>query len=520
MKTALLAFDSPDLDMLQRGIDAGELPFLARLVEDGRFVALDDVQELLTTASWSTITRGTTVTDHLLLADRQLVPGSYRTAPITADEARRPPFWRYVSDAGLRSTVVSVYGAPLLAPFNGTQVVGWGSTDPYNGKLGPPRSDPPELIAQLEGDVGSRTLVYGRQMPRTDAERRSHIDECVRGAEQQAAALIELAGRGDWDLFVASFSDCHEAGHLLWLQANPDGPSPDAELRDGLMRIYRAVDAGLGALVERLPSDTAVLLTTPYAMGSHHHLELGLPAMLAAGGWLSHAPAGAGSDSRRVRALGRARALVQRTVPSRLRPALGRLVPRDRLLGELELAGIDWSRTRAFALPGDASGHIRFNLAGREPSGAVRAGSEYDELCHEIDEALRELVDAATGQPVVERVARFDELFGVEPSGPFPDLCVQWRRSRAVPAVRSERLGTVEVPQDPLIGGGHYGPGFLIGRAPGIPASGSTRLDGPSARLQDVAPTAMAWLGVQPPEGLSGTAVPGLAPAAPTAIRR
>jgi predicted AlkP superfamily phosphohydrolase/phosphomutase len=177
------------------------------------------------------------------------------------------------------------------------------------------------------------------------------------------------------------------------------------------------------------------------------------------------------------------------------------------------LSGTDWQRTVGFPLPSDGCGLIRINLAGREPEGIVEPGVAYDRVCADISQSLVELRHADTDEPVVLRVARFDELFGVAPPAALPDLCVQWRRLHPVRAVRSERLGIVEVPSDSPVKAVHTSPGFLIGRAPGIPASGSPSLDGPSARLEDVAPTVMASLGVAPPEELSGRPITALATA-------
>ena len=496
----MIVFDSPDLAMLQQAIDRGALPTMSRLLREGAYVALDDLQELVTPCSWPTLVRGSNVAEHGLLCDRQLVPGTYRIAPVSAAQARLPPFWRHISDAGLRSTVSSAYGAPLLPGFRGTQLVGWGTHDPFTTKLAGPCSDPPGLIRALERQFGRRPLRYGQRLPRTRLDYRRYIDECLRGVEQHTRALIQLLDGTDWDFFFASFSDGHQAGHLLWHLAHPGDVDHDAGadpgLRAGLMTIYREVDAGMGALLERMPEETAFFVTTPYGLGPNHHLEGALRDILAAGGWLVPAASrGAASGSRRLRTLRLGRAVAHRTVPARLRPALGSLVGRERLVDELMLDGIDWERTAAFPLPGDGSAFLRVNLAGREPRGTIAPGGAYDSLCAEIGAALEGLRDAHTGEPVTARVARFDELFGRPAQGPFPDLCIQWRRQSRVGAVRSERLGTVVVAGDSPLQSVQTAPGFLLGRAPGLPASGSRRLRGgvrPACRRRRHGP-GVAW---------------------------
>jgi predicted AlkP superfamily phosphohydrolase/phosphomutase len=85
--------------------------------------------------------------------------------------------------------------------------------------------------------------------------------------------------------------------------------------------------------------------------------------------------------------------------------------------------GIDWSRTRAFAL--GLTG-LFINRKGREKSGIVEEGSEYRQLVQELADKLGRLVDPATGADCVRRVAVSQQFF----RGPYrfdaPDLLVGW----------------------------------------------------------------------------------------------
>jgi predicted AlkP superfamily phosphohydrolase/phosphomutase len=85
--------------------------------------------------------------------------------------------------------------------------------------------------------------------------------------------------------------------------------------------------------------------------------------------------------------------------------------------------GIDWARTRAFAL--GLTG-IFINRKGRERSGIVEEGTEYRRLVQEIAEKLGRLVDPQTGSGCVRRVAVSQQFF----RGPYrfdaPDLLVGW----------------------------------------------------------------------------------------------
>jgi len=85
--------------------------------------------------------------------------------------------------------------------------------------------------------------------------------------------------------------------------------------------------------------------------------------------------------------------------------------------------GIDWSRTRAFAL--GLTG-LFINRKGREKSGVVEEGTEYQKLVQELAQKLGQLVDPATGEGCVRRVAVSQQFF----RGPYrfdaPDLLIGW----------------------------------------------------------------------------------------------
>jgi len=153
-------------------------------------------------------------------------------------------------------------------------------------------------------------------------------------------------------------------------------------------------------------------------------------------------------------------------------------------IGEVDVfEEVDGART------GDAGGFL-FLMDGYEAAGAL-----FDEL----GDAFRSLTQGESGAPAVERVVRFDRLFGRPADGSLPDLCVVWSDAERLSSLR---LGdaTIEAPTGDVRTGQHRHIGFLIGAGPGIAADREES----SANLLDVAPTALALLGVDVPPALPG----------------
>jgi len=514
---ACLAFDSPGLSLIERGLACGRLPTLADLLDRGRLVSIKDRQEIVTSTSWPTLIRGCELSDHRLYADRAQVPGNYRIENFPAEAAARPPFWRYLSDAGVRSVVLSAYSAPLLDGFDGIQVRGWGSHDPFSGKLGLRDSDPAGLIEELDRRVGTRALRYDATPPRGERRLRAYVEDMIRGCDQQSQTLIHLLASTHWRFAFASFSECHQAGHWLWHLADAEHPDHDVRLppdvRDGLMRVYEATDRALGAVVASLPADTVVLVISPYDMGPNHHLDEVIPAVLERGGWLVRP--GVARLSPRVRVLRTGRGVVRALVPLGLRPALGRMLGRERLLAELTTGAVDWTSSAAMSVWTDGSAGLRLNLAGREPAGIVRPGGDAQRTLEELTAAMLDLRCADTGRRLVARVARYEDLFDAAPySGPA-ELFVQWEHVQRPRAVVSERTGEIAVPAERSLRSVHHSPGFVLGAGPGIVSSGARQLRPVGeGRLADLGATVLALLGVPAPAEITGRPMRELVPAA------
>jgi predicted AlkP superfamily phosphohydrolase/phosphomutase len=113
------------------------------------------------------------------------------------------------------------------------------------------------------------------------------------------------------------------------------------------------------------------------------------------------------------------------------------------LTARLELRGVDWSTTRAFAHPADNQGYVFLNRKGRERDGIVD-DSEAPELIAQIREGLLDFRDP-DGEPAVVAVDEVSETYQGPAASRLPDLVVRWRPTSSVvlDALHSPRFGTV-----------------------------------------------------------------------------
>jgi predicted AlkP superfamily phosphohydrolase/phosphomutase len=171
------------------------------------------------------------------------------------------------------------------------------------------------------------------------------------------------------------------------------------------------------------------------------------------------------------------------------------------LTARLELRGIDWAETRAFALPTDQHGYVRLNIRGREREGIV-APDDADALMDEIAEGLLTFRDP-DGGPAIDSVDRVADVLG-DGSGlhQMPDLVVRWsnRPSTRLAGVSSPTFGDVTRRGG---GSGRSGNHTPDAWALILPGASSRRATSRPPDIVDIAATACSLLDVDR-EGLPG----------------
>lgn len=158
---------------------------------------------------------------------------------------------------------------------------------------------------------------------------------------------------------------------------------------------------------------------------------------------------------------------------------------------------IDWSNTLAHHM---GHGQLWINLIGRNAKGIVHHQGEYEEVCDTLISALpAKLRDPQTGEPVIERIYRKEELYNGDYLFCAPDLVVNFHPGYAS-SQQSTRLtfdkSTFIRPakETTSLDGVHPTSGFLVASGPAF-AQGK-RLHAP-APLTSVAPTLLHALSVK-----------------------
>lgn len=475
----VLGFDAGDPGLLVRWADAGHLPTLARVLEDGCWARTAGPELVCEHGTWVSLTSGVSRGRHGYYYYRQLVPGTYDLRTVTGRDVTAAPFWASLRGTGRRAAIFDVPDVVPVPGLAGVQLADWAVHNPS----GPPVTEPPDLLRRAPRVARPSAPIHERPgaSPATDRRILRRLLERARRKGELCRALVE---GGRWDLVVAVFGESHTASHQFWKYLENGGAAE--ELVHAIRLVHIEIDRQMGRLLDVLPREANVVILSSTGMKPQYPTGGLAEAFLRGLGY----QVGAVRDQPSWRPLDVAR----RWIPDSWRVAASRGLPREareRLLADGFRGATDWSRTRAFAIPSAYTSFLRVNLRGREPRGVVEPGAEYDALLASLEADLAALVDPATGGPAVLRVARATDLFGGGPPVTLPDLFVEWQPSgRFVRRLLHPRAELTQERPEFCRDSDHSDAGFLAASGPAVEARGFVgEMD-----LLDVAPSLVGLL--------------------------
>ncbi len=488
-RVLFIGLDAADPELVDAWIKTGDLPFIGSLVEAGLWCDVPNLPGFGNGAYWPSMYTGTNPARHGRYKYLQMLPGTYKDYLFSEDrDLNRPPFWELLSRRGKHVAAIDMVSAPLTTNLSGLQIVEWAT----HVRSHTPRSWPPEAIAKViehygEDPFRGKSDIHGNTLE----DYKRILASCLDRIEAKTRMCCDYLENDRWDLFLTVFADAHDIGHTSWHLHDNTHPDHDPHLAhdigDPLKAVYVALDAAVGRIAEAAGPEATLFVMGGPGMGPNFTATDLLDDILRR--WESGP---ANPTPRRSKNL---KAMCRRVMPASLRKHV------RPLLNHLGIPLNDRARRLCFALThNESSGAVRFNLKGREPHGRIEPGAPFEQICNELENDLLQLVNADTGEPVVERVVRVAELCDGERLEHLPDLLVLWARPSPIRAVTSPKTGEVRRSEPLERTGDHNEQGFLIARGTGIAPSRLFR----SVPVTAVAPTVTGMLGVPMPEADSG----------------
>lgn len=480
-KVLVFGIDGATFDVILPAITRRKLPHIRALIEGGSRGCLQSTIHPVTPMAWSSFATGANAGKHGIFDFSRRLGNKIRLN--TALDRKMPAIWTYLSQSGKSSIVLNVPFTYPTEQIRGIMIPGFDAPR-VERKIFHPSPIYDELTRQFGDYRLDWTFPIGKKF---DLEAYlSHLRQTI---SHRTDTSLYLLRQYPWDFFMVVFSSTDHVQHIFW--QHPNG-------REIIEETYEMIDNCLGRFLASLTEDVTVIVMSDHGAGPIHRIVY-LDNWLAKEGYLERRPFNLQSAILR-----RSKHYIRKTLPTRLRKLVRSKLSHlaSRLEGTEQAASIDWNQTRAYCY--GMYGNIYVNVIGRNPWGIVEV-RDYDALCEEIATRLNRLVDPKTGEGVVERVYRKEELY----SGPYtddaPDLIVQWRdyayfTKRGIDrgdGVFGDDL-KVDASEYPHTGT-HRLEGVFIAKGPYIRPHCEVR-----AGIMDLAPTIMYTLGEAIPPNMDG----------------
>jgi predicted AlkP superfamily phosphohydrolase/phosphomutase len=503
-KVLLFGIDSATLDLVGPWMDAGELPNLRRLRDEGAVGTLRSTVPYFTSVAWTSFSTAKNPGKHGIFDFMALRPGTYDTRFSNRGMARsRSLFW-HLAERGHRVGVVNVPWTWPPEELPGGYVA---------AGMGAPRFDegmfhPKALHDEVRGRFGAYSLKPLRKSGGLYDFEALHWD--ANGLTATARYLVEEKGV---NVLAVVYMFVDQIQHFYWKERRATGKDGRV-VEDVLLYVHKLLDAKLGELLELFGDEATVAVLSDHGAGPVE-AGLNLPAALRNLGLTRYDNRGGGA--RRTKVVSGAKGLLSRAheVTKKRFPAA--LEAGRRLMGErlkdrammslgVRYGDVDWAGTWAFCW--GTLGAVQVNLKGREPEGVVEPGAPYEAVRDEVIAGLEALRDG-NGRPLVEGVYRREDLYHGPALDGAPDLVVVPRDGVEIVNRFAEPevvLGLEALEWEGSRKEGNHRPdGMLVLRGPGVRAGAEVE----GARIEDVLPTVAHLLGEPVPEDVDGRVLMG-----------
>jgi predicted AlkP superfamily phosphohydrolase/phosphomutase len=263
--------------------------------------------------------------------------------------------------------------------------------------------------------------------------------------DKRVEAMFHFMEREEWDFFQLHIMETDRINHFLWGLWEEGDPQYGPEF----IKYYQKIDGILGRISAMLDRDTRLIILSDHGFCGMKK-EVFLNHWLQREGWLKFR----GENPKSVKDI--------------------------------------HQESKAYSL---IPGRIYVNLAGRESSGSVRFPDEYERVRDEVKGALLAMGDPGSGEMIIEKVFKREELYRGPHYNEGPDLV-------AIPHNGYDLKGNLDKKEltykGPLVGMHTYDDAFLYIKDMEV------RRGNNQFGVMDVMPTVLKLMGVSPPEDLDG----------------
>jgi predicted AlkP superfamily phosphohydrolase/phosphomutase/tetratricopeptide (TPR) repeat protein len=305
-KVLLIGWDAADWKVIHPLMDAGKMPNVRRLIENGAMAQLATLHPPLSPMLWTSIATGKRPFKHGIHGFSEPLPNGLGIRPVTNLSRKCKAVWNILNQNGLRSTVIGWWPSHPAEPLRGVTVSDHyhRASRPIRDKTGPLH----EIWPLLPG------AVHPPELAQTLAELRFHPDELLpamvepfipkaaeidQDKDKRLASLMKilcecvsihsaatwLIENQPWDFFAVYFDAIDHFCHGFMKYHPPRQRwigERDFELYGNVVnQAYLFHDQMLGTLLDKAGPDTTVILMSDHGFHPDHLRPRAIPEIPA-----------------------------------------------------------------------------------------------------------------------------------------------------------------------------------------------------------------------------------------------
>jgi predicted AlkP superfamily phosphohydrolase/phosphomutase len=395
MKTLVIGLDCATWRVMTPLIEQGDLPHLQMLMKEGASGILRSTIPPMTPLAWTSIVTGVNPGKHGLYDFVCQDCNTYRVTPVNYSRLFRPAIWDIFNAYDKKIGVVNF---PLAFPT--PQVESFfisGIASPENQNF----AHPSYLMDFLQG---KNYRIYPSFAPNNGAKR--YLQEIKDLTDIQIEATRHFMKEEAWELMIAVFMGIDWVQHYLW----------DKKIagNNAVHDFYRYIDVKLGEILSEAEEEWNIIVLSDHGAREIEG-EIHLNLLMEKWGYLNRSEIPQDITTKARNLVLNAAQNLGRKIPFSLKQHAKQLlktryVDKEPHRKQLKLHNmIDWRRTRAFSY--GYMGHIYIHKKGKYPLGIVDTDEEYETLREEIIARLKSLQDPETGQLIVDKIFRAEEIY-------------------------------------------------------------------------------------------------------------
>ena len=282
----LIGWDAADWKIITPMLDAGLMPSLESMINEGVMGNLATLQPILSPMLWTSIATGKRADKHGILGFTEPDPATGGIRPSTSTSRKVKAIWNILTQSGLRSNVIGWYASHPAEPIRGAFVSdhyhwAWTASEPmapgvvYPERLAEPlgelRIDP----CDMDGKQVQPFVPNAAKINQDKDHRLVSVAKIVAECSTVHAAATWLIAHEPWDLTAVYYDAidhfCHGFMHYHPPKMDPSIPDEDYEMyKDVVAGGYRYHDMMLGRLLEMVGPQTTVILCSDHGFHSDH----------------------------------------------------------------------------------------------------------------------------------------------------------------------------------------------------------------------------------------------------------